>query len=76
MTNLPESEVDAFFTVVVEAAGLAELGAVVSGYRCLLAGEERAKEKWKDGDPCGAELVVRYRLALDRYGAEWGVRVE
>lgn len=48
----------------------------LSGYRCLLGGMQRAEKLAEDGEPWTAEPVARHRLALDRYGAEWGLRLE
>jgi len=61
---------------VFEANDLARDGETLNGYRCLLGGMERAKEAADDGEPWGAELVARYRLALDRYGEERGVKLD
>jgi len=76
MTHLPEAELNAFLLTVTEAADLGSAGEALNGYRCLLGGIERAEELPEDGEPWAAELVTRYRLALDRYGERWGLRVE
>ena len=76
MTELPESELNAFLLTVTEAADLGSDGEALNGYRCLLGGMERAEELQEDGEPWAAELIARYRLALLRCGEEWGLRVE
>ena len=76
MTELLESELNAFLITATEAADLGSAGQVLDGYRCLPAGQERAREAQEFGEPWAAELVARYTLALRRYGEEWGLRVE
>ena len=49
MTELPETELNAFLLTVTEAADLGGAGEALNGYRCLLAGMERAEalgEEW------------------------------
>ena len=76
MTELPESELETFLLTATEAGGLGSASEVFDGYRCLLGAIERAEELGEYGMPWPAELVARYRLALDRYGAGWGLRIE
>jgi hypothetical protein len=73
---LPKYELDLLVDAVTEAIDLAESGEVLNGYRCLLGGLERATESEEAGDAHGPELVRRYRLALERYGERWGVKIE
>ena len=76
MTELPADELDAFIRTIADARSLAVVGHVRDGYCCLLAGMERALEQQDHGEPWGRALVPAYRLALDCYGAEWGLKVE
>ena len=73
MTELPESELDAFIMTIIDARSLAVVGHVLEGYYCLLAGMERAQEQQ---EPWGRALAMGYRMALESYGAEWGLRIE
>jgi len=70
VTDLPKHELNAFLLAFTEAADVGSSGEALSGYRCLLAGIERAEKLAEDGEPRAAELAKRYRLALRRYGAE------
>jgi hypothetical protein len=68
---LPAHELDTFLITVEEAIDLARTGQAADGYQALLAGLYRAKEA--GGKPWGDELVTRYRDALERFAALYGI---
>jgi hypothetical protein len=54
---------------VQEAARWLSEGKFSAGYRCLLAGLERAREWEASGEPWAKELVAAWRTALFEYSA-------
>src|SRR5947209_7916819 len=64
-----EAEQRILCQAVQEATRWLADGQYSAGYRCLLAGLERAKE-WEDsGQPWARELVASWRTALFEYAA-------
>ena len=74
--ELPPHELNTLLLTATEAADLATSGEVLNGYRCLLAGLERAEAAERAGEPWGPALVAGYRKVLLRYGLTWRVSLE
>jgi hypothetical protein len=72
VTALPEIELDLLLNTVTLTVDLAGDGFVGTGFRELHYGEERAAVVGA-GEAWGLELVQRWRQAVDRYTAEYGV---
>jgi hypothetical protein len=70
---LPDHELDTFLITVTEAVDLVRAGEVADRYTALLAGLHRAREMADTGEPWAAELVRRYREAVENYAREWRV---
>jgi hypothetical protein len=70
---LPDDELGSFLITVTDALKMARAGHIENGYIALLAGLHRAKEIAAEGQPWGAELVRRYREAVENDAPEWRV---
>jgi hypothetical protein len=70
---LPPHELDSFLLTVEDAVDRAREGNAADGYETLLAGLHRAREAETDGEMWAAELVTRYREAVERFAELYGV---
>ncbi len=73
MTAIPLREIHMLTTTVLSAVDLARAGRLADGYESLVA-ELRRVEGLEE--PWVVELRARWRLAVERYCAEYGVREE
>ena len=66
---------NAFIDTVAAAVDLAESGALSDGYSLLLDSFEAAASRAQTGSHWDAEMLKRWRSALDQYCARFGVRM-
>ena len=71
VTDLPDSELNAFLLTTTEAVDLARAGEIDDGYRCLRGDLARAEE-CAEFEPWGPELVKRYRDGIARFEQQYG----
>ena len=71
---LPYPEITAFMMTVEDAMDFAAEGQLADGYAVLVAGLRRAEEAKEAGETWADELIGRYRLAIDKYVASYGIR--
>jgi hypothetical protein len=72
---IPLPQMNTLLQAVARAVGHVRAGEIAAGYDLLLAGLWQAEKEQHAGAPWGAELVQRYRHALDTYALRYGVKI-
>src|SRR5437868_4521733 len=62
---IPRAELAALGTTITRADTLAAEGYVEDGFRCLVAGLQRAEEARESGNPWGRDLVGRWQGVVE-----------